>query len=103
MACYRTNKALELSGALLLAFLLPARGNARSVLPNPTHGAFSVMLPERSSSVRIEVKDVADRTVLVKQFKDVEHIQLELDALAGVYMIHVYRGEERSMFKLVKN
>lgn len=74
-----------------------------SLHPNPTHGSFSVTLPERGSSVRVEVKDLAGRLMLEKEFKDFGPIQLELDAPAGVYMLQVYRGAESSMFKLVKN
>jgi PKD repeat protein/pimeloyl-ACP methyl ester carboxylesterase len=77
--------------------------NGIRVNPNPTRGAFVVVLPTISPSVRVEVKDVSGRLVLQDSFSDVRQLNLQLDEPPGVYMLHVYLGDERTTIKLVKN
>ncbi|MCC6542574.1 MAG: T9SS type A sorting domain-containing protein [Flavobacteriales bacterium] len=77
--------------------------NGIRVQPNPTRGAFIVVLPAISARVRLEVKDVSGRLVLQDSFSDVRQLSIQLDEPPGVYLLDVYLGDERSTIKLVKN
>ena len=73
------------------------------LFPNPTNGSFSVNLIKDYDDVDITIRDIRGRLIESKSFKDANLVQMEFDAVAGVYFIIIKINNNTIVTKLVKN
>jgi hypothetical protein len=74
-----------------------------SVSPNPTTGDIIVRLAGPMPRVTVEVTDVTGRSVLVKEFNNVQHMPISLTGPTGVYQLKVFNDDTMQAFKLLKH
>ena len=59
------------------------------VYPNPSSGDLHIDLLSRHENITITLKSILGQIVLLKTFKDVQRIKLEINELPGLYVLEV--------------
>ena len=73
------------------------------LFPNPTNGSFSVNLINDYDDIDITIRDLRGRLIESKSFKNTNLVQMEFDAVAGVYLIIIKINNNTRVTKLIKN
>jgi hypothetical protein len=77
-------------------------GSDFTVYPNPTSGSFTVDAGQHSENMIVEIRDLQGRMILTESYAQTQQVTFNLEAPAGVYILTVYRGDKKSVVKLVK-
>ena len=75
-----------------------------NVYPNPSHDLFNIELPVGSDMKQIYLTDIAGRQVVISTYqvnKNIYTIDLS-DKAAGIYIIHLTKGDEVLQTRLIK-
>jgi len=73
------------------------------LFPNPTNGSFSVNLINDYDDIDITIRDIRGRLIENKSFKNTNLLQMDFDAVAGVYLIIIKINNNTIVTKLIKN
>lgn len=80
----------------------PILSSQVQIYPNPTTGKFGVDMGHLYQSVRIDITDVTGKLIQSEQVENTRQIELELTAVAGVYLLQIYADDEVGSYKIVK-
>ena len=73
------------------------------LFPNPTNGSFSLNLINYYDDIDITIRDLRGRLIESKSFKNTNLVQMEFDAVEGVYLIIIKINNNTRVTKLIKN
>jgi uncharacterized repeat protein (TIGR03803 family) len=71
--------------------------------PNPTDGLFSIDLGKEYSNTEVTISGLDGKIVQKEERKNTQLIDLSMVAAPGIYMVTISSGNERAVFRLVKN
>lgn len=72
------------------------------LFPNPTDGNFSIDLGENYQSVIVTVTDLSGKLILSNTYEDSQLLNLNIDEIAGVYLLIIESGSKKKIIRLVK-
>ena len=71
--------------------------------PNPTTGNITIDLGTIYSNANLKVTNVIGQIILTQNYANSQQVNLELEAMSGVYFIHLkLDNEEEVVLKVVK-
>ncbi|PKA82564.1 putative secreted protein (Por secretion system target) [Ulvibacter sp. MAR_2010_11] len=72
--------------------------------PNPTSGSFSINLGESFTEINVIIANMLGQTIVTRQFKNTQSIQLELPNAPGMYLVTIQDSQGKSAtIKMLKN
>ncbi len=77
-------------------------GNTLTVYPNPTNGAISIDFSTSYDEVSVIIRNQLGQDVLKKSYSGSNLFQLNVPGEAGIYFIEVSSGENKAIFKVIK-
>ncbi|MBL1231252.1 MAG: T9SS type A sorting domain-containing protein [Flavobacteriales bacterium] len=72
------------------------------LFPNPTDGNFSIDLGENYQSVIVTVTDLSGKLILSNTYENSQLLNLNIDEIAGVYLLIIESGSKKKIIRLVK-
>lgn len=77
-------------------------GEALTLYPNPTTGAFHIDLGNTHNHVHIQLQDASGRMLKTQYFDETQHLELIVEQPAGVYFLLVQVEQKTAILRLVK-
>lgn len=72
------------------------------VYPNPTDGLLNIDLSRSYAQSTVSVINSMGQEVDRRSFKTTQHLQLNMPEAAGLYLIEVHSGNQKAVFRVVK-
>lgn len=73
-----------------------------TVYPNPTTGLLSIDMTDIFPEIQVEVLDMTGKKVQSNNFYGVSKFQLNLEQPAGLYMVHIYTGNQHHVWRVMQ-
>ena len=73
------------------------------VYPNPTNGTVHVSLGSEYALINVEVLDIVGKRIASQIFSDVESFEVNIEGVAGQYLLNVTSENEKAHIKILKD
>ena len=77
-------------------------GTSFALYPNPTDGKLIIDFESALNEVEIHIVDAQGRTINSYHFRDTDHVNLDIDSPAGVYLLQIKTPQGRKSLTFVK-
>lgn len=77
------------------------RASMVSIYPNPTHGELNIAFKNTQEAVSIKLVDLSGRTVRTVNAQSVNHLNLDMRCVPGLYTLHITTNEGTTVEKIV--
>lgn len=76
--------------------------NTAHIYPSPFENSFSIDFGKELEYVEVAVTDLSGKVILNKSYSTVSHVNLNLNSVSGIYLVHINSGGKKYCFKLLK-
>jgi hypothetical protein len=83
--------------------LTRVENNSFIIYPNPNDGSFSIDLGKVFSKVVVTITAPDGRIIQREERENAQLIGLNMIASSGIYLVTITSGNERAVFKMVRN
>jgi len=72
------------------------------IYPNPSNGNFSVDMGETFNVISVNITDFNGKLIQSQTFNNTQLLNLTIDAVAGLYLLHIQSEEKNTAIRLIK-
>ena len=78
-------------------------GNKFLVYPNPTNGNFSIDMGEVYPVLVVSLSDLSGKMIYGLQYRQSRFLNLDINAAAGIYLLTIDSGRDKTVIRMIKN
>jgi len=78
-------------------------GNKFLVYPNPTNGNFSIDMGEVYPLLVVSLSDLSGKMIYGLQYRQSRFLNLDINAAAGIYLLTIDSGRDKTVIRMIKN